>query len=332
VAASDNDVVTGVADATGAAVAGNNVQVKADVVNEVSGRPRQGNASLHAVVKEVKQDIAQRLNELRQRRTETRLDINQAKVAFDKARLQMLQTRDKVIECRGNVSTDCEQSRNDAKLQSQETLLTAADEILSVLTALRDKIQASTTLSDADKTAAIADLDKRIAEIQAARDKVVALTDESDNKAILDAAKDIRQAWRDARPSVHAKASMLAYGELKAVTDAVERLSARIDDQIARFKAKGVDVSTVTSLKASFDGAVADAITHLDKAKQAYLGLTAGNVDAKVKTVRDEINAARDALKSAHDTLKQIVQELRTLAQQAKPTNETAAKGNESAS
>jgi chromosome segregation ATPase len=236
----------------------------------------------------------------------------------------MLATRDKVIGCKGTNSTDCDQARTDAKLQSQETLLTAADDILSVLNALKEKIQSSTTLTDDEKSAAVADLDKKIDEIQAARDKVAALTDQSDNKAIVDAAKVIRQAWRDVRPTLHETASMLAYGELKAVTDAVERMSGRIDDQIARFKDKGVDVTTVTSLKASFDGAVADAITHLDKAKQAYLGITADNVDANLKTVRDEMKAARDSLQAAHDTLKNIVQELRTLAQQAKPTNKTA--------
>lgn len=288
-----------------------------------------GNTTLRVVRAEWRETVRERVTAFKEARLERRQNMLEAKEAFAESRGRMNEAREDVLNCKGDKSAECDDVRKGAKLQSQETLMAAADQVIAALNAIKAKIEANTGLTDDEKEEAIADIDEQIAEVQAASDVVVGLTEDSEAKAVLDAAKTIREAWKGARPVVHARASMLAYGELKAVTDAVERMSSRVDDQIARFEEQGVDVSAIEDLKEDFDESVAEAKDHLQKAKDAYTGMTADDVDGKLKTVRDEMNAARESLKEAHGTLKEIVKQLRTAAQAAKPAETDDDAGNE---
>jgi uncharacterized phage infection (PIP) family protein YhgE len=283
-----------------------------------------GNTTLRAARAEWRETVRERVSAFKAARLERRQNMLEAKEAFIESRRNMIKAREDVLGCKGDTSAECDDVRKNAKLQSQETLMAAADQVIAALNAIKAKTEANTGLTDDEKEEAIEDIDEQIAEVQAASDTIAGLTEDSDSKAFLDAAKTIREAWKDARPVVHAHASMLAYGELKAVMDAVERMSARVDDQIAKYEEQGVDVSAVEDLKADFDESVAEAKTHLQKAKDAYTSMTADDVDGKLKTVRDEMKAARDSLKEAHGTLKEIVKQLRTAAQAAKPADDSA--------
>jgi hypothetical protein len=284
----------------------------------------KGNGTLKAVRAEWRETVRNRVKAFKETRLERRENMLEAKEAFINSRQRMVDARQDVLECTGDKSAECDDVRKGAKLQSQETLMAATDQVIAALNAIKARIQANTGLTDDEKEDAIEDIDEQIAEVQAASDVVSGLTEDSDPKAFLDAAKTIRESWRNARPVVHARASMLAYGELKAVTNAVDRMSTRVDEQIARFTAQGVDVSAIEDLKADFDESVAEAKAHLQKAKDAYMGMTADDVDGKLKTVREEMTAARESLKEAHGTLKDIVSQLRTAAQAAKPADDSA--------
>ena len=291
----------------------NDTNINTTETGNAAGLGVQARVQANEQVRETLTQLRERVKEMRDVRLQVRSDIAQGRLALLDARQKLVQDNEDLRKCKLENSTDCKDLRSSVMLNAQATLLATADHILDVLAKLKEQLQASTSLTDDEKSKAVADVDARINAIQEARDTVAKLDENSDRSAYQDAVSAIRDAWKDARAGIRMKASQLAWGEVKAVTDAVERLSAKLDKAIADIKAKGIDTSSVESLKTQFGTELAGAKTHLDAAKAAYLGITSGKVDAKDKTVRDEMQAARTSLKDAHTTLKEIVKQLREL-------------------
>jgi chromosome segregation ATPase len=284
-------------------------------VNVGTGQVLKGaRAEISTSLKNLREKVA----ELRTVRAEVRSEIAQSRVTLATARENLLKNKDKLKDCKNTNTTECDDLRVEIKLNAQETLLSTADHILDVLAKLKEQVQANEQISAEDKDKMVSDIDAKMKEVQDARDKIAALDENSDKSDIQDATQAIREAWKDSRASIKARAAQLAWGEMKAVTDAVMRMSEKLDTTIANYKAKGVDVSSTETLKTTFDSQLEAANTHLTAAKDAYLGITVDNVDAKAKTVRDELQAARTSLKEAHVTLKEITKNLRDASKAAK--------------
>jgi len=237
------------------------------------------------------------------------------------ARSEFAKARAEFAKCSGD---DCAEAKAAVKIEAQATLLTAADHVLSVLNAMKEKVQAS-DLSDEEKADAIAKIDERIAEVTAARATVANLGEDATRAELREAAQTIRKAWKDARAAVKKHAGQLAWGEMKAVIAAIERMSGKLDSAIARLEEQGADaddIADITAMKAEFDAALQEAKDHLAAARDAYAGISADNVDGKERTVREELKAARDSLREAHGILRDIVKELREVIQETKEKSE----------
>jgi hypothetical protein len=309
VAFADDSAATTGRGGTDAVAVASGTNVSAGVAGvQVTARPtlRQDIAGDLRAVKE-------KVLQLRVTKEEVRADIATSRAQLNEARLGLLKDKDQLAAvCTGNVTSDCQDMRSKVKLEAEQTLMTSADHIIAVLNEIKTRAQASDTLSADVKATIATNVDADIAKIQAARDKVAALDDNSSAADVKAAAAAVGDAWKDIRATIQVHIGQLAYGELKAVTDAVTRMSDRLQETITTLKDKGADVSAVEALKTQFDAKIADAKTHLDNAEAAYAAITPDNAVEKGKVVNDEMHAARDSLQQAHDILKDIALKLRT--------------------
>jgi len=197
--------------------------------------------------------------------------------------------------------------------QRLEDVKRAGDRIVAERLKLIDRliaqVNAAKYLSDADKTALVAQLNE-------ARDSLKALDAKLDAETSLDAARaDVRQIqdFKVGGTVVIARGEVVRAADLvlAVCSSRLPQLVSKLQDAIAAAKAKGVDVSKtadpMTDLQAQVKTACGDAQAAHDEA-------LAATTEAQLQDARAKLKAARSALEAAGKDARRVLEILKAEA------------------
>lgn len=270
--------------------------------------------SVRTQLQERRQDIKANLEQARERYVAARQNYATARAAHLETRERFLETREQFNECKGDQSEDCQQVREEIRLQTRDVLAGTADRVTAMMEKLSGRIEMS-GLSDEDKAERIAAIDARIAEIGAARQSAEGISENSTPQEIRAAAQDLKQSWAKTRANLKVNSARMINERIGGIVVQMEQVSTKLDAVIARLESKGYDTSAAESLRPEFDAKVQSANDHYDAAQALFGQVSIEDAEAsetKVSEAHTHIVAAKQDLKDARDILRSIVQEIRS--------------------
>jgi len=254
------------------------------------------------------QEMREKVKEIREVRKDIRAERSETVEVIKSERTKMIALGDELRSCKGKNTEECKQKRATGKKTIKQTLLNSADHVLKLLNDAKARIEASEIES---KEEAIGKIDAQITNIEAAKAKVEALTEESTREEYNSANKELRNAINEARKDLRKSTYSLVSRRMGLVIGMAEQLEKRLENALAKLAEKGVDTSGVEldAFKAKVSEAKslhAEAIALFEQSK------TAAN-DAKdlVKQANEKLREAHAALKESHKILKDIVNQLK---------------------
>ena len=250
-----------------------------------------------------------------------------AREQYTEAKQSIEENRERLRECKEEATEDCKLVVKEVKKDVKDFLLGAADRILAALEKVQSRVEAS-SMTDDEKLEILADIEERIAAVDAAKESINALTETSTKAEIKEVTAELKDAWKGARAGLKTGVGRLANEKIHGVVVKSEQLQTKLERTIAKLEEQGYDVSGIEDLKAEFDAKIADAKTHYDAAVAMYAQeIVPGEVDELMKEANAEMKAAQESLKEAHQVLKEIVDEIKEVQEkgpeEAEEENET---------
>ena len=264
----------------------------------------------------VKEKVQGRM-ELREKAVEARMSFVEAKQKYLEIKESYLEDRKGVLElrkeyapCKDRNSTQCTELKEDMQDSAKSYLSNIADLIISSLEKVKARISES-NMSENEKADLIADLDAKIAELEAAKEDVNSSEDSAD---IKDAAKTIKSGWVDAKHALKKSVGKTISSKMAGIIVQSEKLGEKLDRIVAKLKDKGYNTTLSEELVAEFNMKIDSAKANLDKAVDA-LKVDDNSSAAKAQ---DYLKAAHQDLKDARVILRDAVKEIKGVGNGAK--------------
>lgn len=252
---------------------------------------------------ELRENYLSKKADLKEKASKARERVEEAKEKHKEAKARLAEKKDQLKECKGSDTDECVTLRADAKKDAGEFLANIADNVLAMLERAQERVDKS-KLSEEEKVSLKDQLELKMAEIASTKDSIDAFTENTTKEEVAEAAKTIRDIWKDAKDLIKKSAGLAASDRLGGVIVKAEKLQAKLEKAISKLKGKGADVSKAEELKSSFDAKLAEAKALHEEAKALFN-------EGKVPEAAQKTQDAHAALKEAHSILKDIVKELK---------------------
>lgn len=252
---------------------------------------------------EARENYLSKKSDLKEKASKARDRKDEAKAKHEEAKARLDEKKDQLKECKGSDTDECIVLREDAKKDAGEFLSNIADHVLAMLERAQERVDKS-KLSEEEKVTLKDQLELKMAEIASTKDSVDAFTENTTKEEIAEAAKTIREIWKDAKDLIKKSAGLAASDKLGGIIVKSEKLQAKLEKAISKLSEKGTDVSKAEELKTSFDAKLAEAKALHEEAKALFN-------EGKVPEAAQKTQDAHAALKEAHSILKDIVKELK---------------------
>lgn len=243
--------------------------------------------------------FAENADELKNILEKNKQNRENAREKYAEAKGKLADSKEKLKDCKGKTDdTACTEEKAKAKKNAKDFLLNSADRVLNLLEKTKERITNS-DMNEADKTASLAKIDARIAELAGARETVEQMGDDATKEEIQEASRLIKDAWKGTNKDVKEEASKLAASKIGGVLVQIERLQAKLQNTVNKLKEKGKDTSAIDAIMSDFNAKIDAA-----KASQATVQekFSTGNVKegtAAMKEAHKSIKEARILLKDA---------------------------------
>ncbi|MFC1741704.1 hypothetical protein ACFL3V_04175 [Nanoarchaeota archaeon] len=232
----------------------------------------------------------------------------------EKAKWTTVRATYKACKSNQSDSTECVKKKDEIKQKARPYLLHAADLVLKELELMKEKVQSSEDLSEEEMTKMVNELDEKIQEVEAAKEVITNLDENSSKEEINKAAKTIKDAWRKTKAVMKKHAGKLVNARLGNIILKTEMLEKRLYKTRDKLEAKGLDVSTLDDMLGDFSEKLDTAAISYKKAREKWSEAnTPEEVDEVAKEIRELLTEAKEALKEARDMLRNIVKEIKTL-------------------
>jgi hypothetical protein len=260
---------------------------------------------------EAVKEIRERIKEHQERIVELRSEYKEKKDGFKEA-------RDKVKKDCATNSTTCKESRKELASDGKEFMGNAAEQILRMIAAAKERVESNEVLGNETSTDVIIQLDARAAAIEAAQDRIDALTNESSVNETKAAAESLRTAWKEARVTLRLTNGLLTHANYAKFIDKLEGMETRFREASDKLEADGKDVTALNAAIDAFHVKIVAADESGQDALESYVDAmasakTEADANQLLKSTKEQLKAAHDALKSAREDLRSIMKELRAL-------------------
>lgn len=270
--------------------------------------------------KSIKQTIEERvakkkdlLERAKQTRDEARValkaeknSLKEAQNKFKQAKKELQDFRKAVAKCSGVQSDECKKARKDNKMFTAKFVDGTIEQIFRMIERAREGVQ-DAGLSDEKKAQLESELDARLAEINALRQKQGQIQAQSTAQEIRDAAKNIKEFWKAAKESVKQNNLHINSARFGGVLVQAEKLQERLNKRLEEFNGQGKDVSGLDAKMSSFAEKLGAAKALNDDVQGLLESLD--SADDKNVVMKDAAEKMRDAhaqLRDARILLKQI--------------------------
>ena len=292
---------------------------------------KQKREQVRAEVKGARKALREEYQDLKEKRGELREDRKELHKQWKGQRTELKQEREQartelgdakavLKDCKGSDSSNCQEARTKAKVQSGKFLNSASQHIIALIESAKERIQLS-KLSDEEKASLIASLDADLNDIDAAQQSIAAIDGNSTKEDIQAAADIVKQSWGKAKNDIKDAMSAVVSNRVGGIEVQMEKLAAKFENAIAKLEAKGKDVTAAKAKQAEYQAKLDSAKTLQEQARTLIASGDRAGANEKLK-------AAHQELKSANDLLRGIVQEIRGMGGEKEleeeQTNETS--------
>ncbi|MBI3037219.1 hypothetical protein HYY73_05740 [Candidatus Woesearchaeota archaeon] len=210
-------------------------------------------------------------------------------------------------------SDDCAKARTDAVERAKGAALKAVDRLVTHLQKLKEKLQSSENIPEAEAAERVAKIDSLLSEVDAIRQKISAATTKEEINA---AVKELKDAVKKVKRASEAHSQGLLRAEINGVIHRADVAEKKLDCALDSLEASGTDTSAVDAKLAEFSSKMGSARKKLTTAKE----LLSSEDDAKIAEGKNMIREARDLVQEAHRLLEEIRKDIRDLG--GKPCQE----------
>lgn len=260
-----------------------------------------------AYVKQKRDELKEKAREIRQDFREAKLisiqarekiqeNFKLAKESFDEQKKALVEARKQLKDC--SAAGNCEEVKKEYRKKAKPYLEHTADVILKLLEKLKNRISES-SLEDKDEL--ISAVDAKIAEVQAVKDKVSAMSEEPTKEEIQAIAQELKAKWTETKRTVKVSAGKVVLDRYAGILVKIEQLEKKLDRVVAKMKEKGLDTGAVEPKIAEFKGHIADARADFEEAKKLF-----GSADT-LDAAKAKAKESKEHLKKAYQVLKDIV-------------------------
>lgn len=246
---------------------------------------------------ENKEQLRERVANAVQKRTEA---INR----YNEAKGELVKAKEKIKNCEGKQDVTCTEERRKTRQNAQKFLQSSMERALGLLEKTRERIENSKTLTEEEKTAAIADLEDRMEDIASVKETIEETTSDASAEEIKESTKMARESWQKANKEMKQRATQEASAKIGGTLVKIEKLTEKLDRTIEQLQAKGYDTTPIETMMQQFENKIQEGKDAQVIAEQKF---NEGN--ANEATVN--IQAAHKRIKEAHMMLKDVVRKIR---------------------
>jgi len=260
---------------------------------------------------------ATRLQAARQRFESAKQKYENAKQNYAQAKTRIGEGKEKYKSCQNEETEECNNIKKETKTNAKNFLTNSADRIISSLEKLKERIEMSEGLSEEEAAERIAEIDAKIADLEASKGSLENLDEESTPEEIRGAANQIKNVWRNTQKSMKTNAAKVINAKIGGVIVKSEKLEERLDNAVEKLSEAGADITDAEALIEEFKAEIASAKEHyklaMDKIEEARA--TEGAVDEIMKESTSHMKEAHKDLKEAHDVLRKVLKEIKQTKQ-----------------
>ena len=212
-------------------------------MREVRSQEREHRDEVRGKIIEVRQEIRDMHKDRWEHYEEVRADLRTHHG-------EMLRIRAELKSCDGD---DCNEKKEKLKHEVVHHVDKTLDHIDASFDHLRQRINASASLSVEQKDAAfnaIADLEVKV---DAEKAKLAELDQNATKEEVKESIKDVKELVKDVRKEQRRSIALLVSAKLDHIVDRHEALSTSMQTRIDGVVAAGADASTLVAIKAKFD-------------------------------------------------------------------------------
>lgn len=199
-----------------------------------------------------------------------------------------------------------------AQEAARNLILRAGESMIAYLEMMRAGVAGIQGIDEADRNMILAEIDQDLAWLRNQKNEVLAAATAAQLK---DEAATVRNYWNTIKPKVKRWNGLIMVGTVNRILGRLEGVSPKVDAQLDKLQAKGVDVTTLEGLVADFEAQVKEARANYNDAKARYLSIKSlGEADAFFNEGFADLKAADQAIRQAYKTLQDIVQEIKNLS------------------
>ncbi|MBI4148076.1 hypothetical protein HY490_02185 [Candidatus Woesearchaeota archaeon] len=259
-------------------------------------------------LKERKQNLVAQAKAAREGLKESVKAFRESHKEFADAKFNVHEKRTAAQQCKDKVKPECVQARKDVKLATKDLLKQSSTEALTVLNSVKEKVSAS-NMPDDKKAETLAKIDARIAAITAAQQNADGLSEESKPADFKDAAKAVRNAWKDTKHDLKKAVVHANQARLGNIAERLQQAQDKLTKAVEKLSGEGKDVGAVQQ---NLDAVKAklDEVKKLNDELTAIVASDLATQD-KMKQATDKMRDANAALKDAHKLIKDVIAGLR---------------------
>jgi len=258
-------------------------------------------AGLLRKFQENKQELKQVIQKAVQRR-------EQAIEKYREAKQNLEQTKEQLKQCKGKGDVQCTETRKQARKQSHQFLLNAADRVLGLLEKTKQRLQESEEMTEEAKAEATEEIEQRMSEIASVRETIEEMGEDATKDEIKEATGIMKHAWNKSNKEIKSKAGKAAAGKIGGVIVKIEKLETKLERTIEQLQNQGKDTAPIEEAMEKFQN-------HVSLAKEEHAKAMEKFQSGKANEATQHIRAAHNQIKDAHMILKDAVRKIRKVQQ-----------------
>lgn len=280
-----------------------------DQLEKFSGNKIQGKAVADAKDKEIKnynqreseangteekiknsQKLQEQLNKVKSKLEKVQEKYEKVKEDYNQNRGTIKDLKNKA-QCKEN-SSSCTEKKNELKKGVFQHLAKTAELIDKSLLKLIDMVNNSNSLTDQEKTEAIASLNDLEAKVTMEKEKVQNSSLNATNAELREAITNLKHVWQEVKQEQHKVISLLISSKLQRMSNSLDAFATSMQKSIDDLTAQGADVSELKVLLEAYNFKV-----------QAMKAGPATEAMGKLQEIKDILREFKNKEKEIKDSL-----------------------------
>jgi len=262
-----------------------------------------------------RQISAEKLNEAKAKFEGAKSRYQVAKANHQENKGEFDQLRLKIKECAEENTEECEQAKSDILEKSKEIIKYSADVGIEHLNKVKARINEAKGLTEEEAAEMIADIDERIANLEAKKEAADAAETKEEIKGLRD---QVKSAIAKLKIKAQVQQQNLVRAKTGEIVARAKSLETRMKRVAERLKAAGTGIEGLDENTAEFTAKIENAKVAYESAKEMINEARAMSLDeseqadvvAKIKESNEKLKEANGLLKEANEILVSVMKKL----------------------